>query len=102
MKKVFTYHYWKQIIKVIVYLVFEGLLDYLRSQSSKFIEDETSIHGKKTENRYLILPKKALNIYIYSLRPVFSPDINPIENCSHIMKQRIKARSHFPDIVKEI
>jgi transposase len=72
-----------------------GLLDYNASTGGLYVEDRVPWHGTK---KALVEVKKILDIPLHS-RPAQSPDLNPIENVWRIMKQRIKARSQFPNTV---
>ncbi|KAH0610312.1 uncharacterized protein H6S33_011839 [Morchella sextelata] len=88
--------YMEQVLEPIVAPAFMGLLDYDASTGGLYVEDRAPWHGTK---KALVEVKKILDIPLHS-RPAQSPDLNPIENVWRIMKQRIKARSQFPNTVK--
>lgn len=75
-----------------------GMLDYDASTGGLYIEDMAQWHGTQ---KALVEVKKILDIPLHS-RLAQSPDLNPIENVWEIMKQLIKARSEFPNTVKQM
>ncbi|KAI5806364.1 hypothetical protein EDC01DRAFT_748853, partial [Geopyxis carbonaria] len=96
------HNYLEHVLEVFVCLIFEDLLDYPRLPNGEYFVDEAPIHYTKTENGCLVAFKRSLNIPVHSPRPASSLDLNPVENCRRIMKQRIKARRYFPGAVEEI
>jgi hypothetical protein len=96
--------YLEQVLEPIVSPAFHGLLGYPAepiTELGEYVEDAAPIHGKKSETGCLVVPKQVLGIPVH-LRPTSSPDLNPIENCWRVMKQRIKQRPRFPGTVEEM
>jgi hypothetical protein len=98
--------YYEQVLKPVVAPAFQGLLDYT-GHTENFIEgndwglyvkDHSPVHRTKKK---LVEANQMLAILLHA-RLTSSPDLNPIENVWRIMKQRIKARPHFPCILEEM
>jgi transposase len=91
--------YQHQVLEPIVGPAFNNYLTgYSPSSEGLFVEDQAPWHGTK---QALVDVKRDLGIPLHK-RPPSSPDLNPIENVWRIMKQRIKARAHFPGTYAEM
>lgn len=92
-KSIAAADYRDRVLIPIVGPAFNGHTDYKGyKHGGLYIEDQAPVHGTRNA---LVAIKQELGVPLH-WRPASSPDLNPIEHIWRIMKQRIKARLHFP------
>ena len=64
-----------------------------------FVEDNDGAHGTRGKRNNAIKRLKKAHGINWACNPAFSPDLNPIEGCWRIIKQRIKTRGLIWDDV---
>ena len=71
-----------------------------RGEPFILLEDNDGCHSTRSDNNPVIRFKRALKGFMWYANPPQSPDLNIIENCWRIIKQRVKQRK--PTTVDEL
>jgi transposase len=91
--------YLEQVLDPFVGPAFCGCFGYTGyREGGEFVEDQAGVHGTRKK----FVEVKAIMGILLHRRPASSPDLNPIENVWRILKQRIKARRHFPGTLAKL
>ena len=92
--------YLEQALLPVVAPAFNGADDFYNGYlfGGEYVEDGAGPHGQRG---ILKGAKERVGIPVHK-RPSTSPDLNPIENVWRLLKQRIKARSPFPNTVPKM
>ena len=92
----------KQYLEWILKGHIEPIWQQHQSKGEPFIlmEDNDGCHGTKSDDNIVVQFKRALEGFMWYANPPQSPDLNIIEKCWRIIKQRVKQRA--PTTVEQL